>query len=437
MKNQNLLSQTYNQIKSEALGGGNVNFQLLGNPIDFMWPVAATGKENLAAYQLMSMMPKWSPVGSFEAGDSNFFSAYSRVFTLLTFKVSSEKENDLAGLKDQCTTASNTLTQIATDTSSAYGVASQNGGSVFKVMYPDIAAWLAGPGSVFVSQTRSQTAVVKTLLDQYANFLAMFCTDSTIKEDADKMKTPSGPIGESAPAGWTKVENSDGSLSWSPIFNISTSGQDWRAKLTAGTAGGFTVNLDASKADSDIEKSWAKGSAGYDAIFWSVSGSGGWERDTEISSDTSVQATVKVQSSTVVPITPGSWYDGGLMKNLALNTAGAGIRLEAPWTVKGDQGSQSVFGQYGLLSTRVSGLVVVYKPSYSIVMKSSTFKSFHEKIDAKAGLRIGPFTFGSSGGHETTKVSSTGDRTTIESTSTSDNPLIIGITVAFPGVGDA
>ena len=72
MDNQNLFSQTYSQIQSKALGGGNANFQLLGNPIDFTWPVAALGQESLAAYQIMSMLPKWSPIGGFEAGDSDF-----------------------------------------------------------------------------------------------------------------------------------------------------------------------------------------------------------------------------------------------------------------------------------------------------------------------------------------------------------------------------
>ena len=346
--------------------------------------------------------------------------------------MSPEKTNDLAGLKDQVTSANNDLQTIITNMNTAYQTAKQNGGDIFTAQYPDIKAWIAGPGSAYTRQIPTQTATVQTLSDQYADFLAMFSTDPKIKEDMQSIKTPTVAIGGPAPAGWTKVPNTDGSLSWRPVFNLGTEGQAWRGKLTQGSAGGFEITLDASKADNQIEKSWAAASASYDAVFWSVSGSGGWERNTQLQSDASVTATVKVQSSTLVPITPGVWYDGGLMRDLARGTS-SGTVLDQGWTAKGGPGSHSIFGEYGLLSTRVSNLVVVYKPSYSITMASSTFSSFHQKIEAGGGVRIGPFTFGGSGGNERTETHSTGNKTTLTSTSTSDNPLIIGVTVAFPG----
>jgi hypothetical protein len=442
MDNQNLFSQTYSQILSNAVGSGNPNFQLIGNPIDFNWPVAATGQVPQQAYMIANAMPKWSPVGSYNASDVSFFSAYSRVFSLMSYKVSPEKQNDLNNLWNQVTAAQNQLNNIATNANTAYLTAQQNGGPVFAAMYPTIADWLKGPGSTYQTQITNQTASVNTLSNQYTFFVSQFCTDPTLQNDAKTMALPTGTPGATpAPPGWTKVLQSDGSLAWGPLFNIGTTGQDWRGKLTQGTQGGFTIELDAAKSDSDIEKSFAGASFSYDAFFWGVNASGSWERATEIDSDSSVTATVTVESSTLVPVvpapSPAGWYDSGLMSQLAKNQLPTGISLADGWTATGGQGSQCVFGQYGLLSTRVSGLVVVYKPSYSITMQSSTYNAFHQKFSASFGLRIGPFTFGGSGGHETTKVSTTGNRTTLTSTSTSDDPLIIGITVAFPGTDQA
>ena len=438
MDNQNLFDQTYSQILAKMAGQGVTNFQLLGSPINFSWPVPTTGQSSLAAQQLADMLPKWSPVGSLQPGDASFSSAYKRILNLISFKVSPDKQNNLNDLRDQLTTANNTLQSIIVGMNSTFQTAKQNGGDAFTAMYPGgFPDWVKGPGQTFQQQITTQTKAVNALGDQYSAFLVDFGTDPSLQDDFKLIATPTAPIGGPAPSGWTKVANSDGSLSWQPVFNFGTTGQDWRAKLSAGSQGGFDITLDASKSSSDMEKSWAGASASYDNWFWGVSGGGSWERLTQVESDSSVTATINVKSSTLVPVTPGAWYDSGLMRNLALNKLGDGVVLVPPWLATGAQGSQCVFGQYGLLATRVNGLVVVYQPSYSISMQSSTYNLFHQKIEAKAGLRIGPFTFGGQGGNEQTKVSTTGNRTTLTSTSTSSDPLIIGVTVAFPGTDAA
>lgn len=437
MENKNLFDQTYSQILSQ-IGSQAGNFQLIANPIDFSWPVAATGQESLAAYQIMSMSPKWSPIGAMLPGDSNFFSSYRRVFSIVTVKVSPEKQNDLRKLLDEVTTAQNQLNQVWVDGNTAYMTAKQGGGPVFASKYPDIVTWLSGPGSTYQEKSDTLTTAVKKLQDQQSNFLAQFAIDPTLAEDFQLMQTPAGDPGATpAPRGWTKVANADGSLSWQPVFNIATTGQQWRAQLTSGTQGQFTLNLDASKQSSQMDKSWAGGSASYDAVFWSVGGSGSWERITSLGSDSSVTAEIKVQSSALVPVTPGDWYDGGLMKQLARNGSGPGVELVSPWVPKGGPGSQSVFGQYGILSTRVAALLAIYKPSYTINMQSSSFESFQQKIAAGGGLRIGPFSFGGSGGSEKTSYSTSSGRTTLTGQSTSDDPLIIGVSIAFPGLDEA
>jgi hypothetical protein len=48
-------------------------------------------------------------------------------------------------------------------------------------------------------------------------------------------------------------------------------------------------------------------------------------------------------------------------------------------------------------------------------------------------VRIGPFTFGGSGGHTSEFTKSTAMANTFSGSSTSLNPQIIGVIVSFPG----
>lgn len=438
MDNQNLFDQTYSQILAKLAGQGISNFQLLGSPINFSWPVAPMGQTALQAQQLADMMPKWSPVGTLQPGDASFFSAYRRVMGLVQFKVSPDKQGSLQGLADQYTKANNDLQSVSTGMNSAFQTARQNGGEGFTALYPaGITDWLKGPGSTFVQQMAALTTAVKSLGDQYAAFMTDFGTDPTLMDDFKLMATPTVAVSAAAPSGWTKVANADGSLSWAPLYNLGKTGQDWRAQLASGTQGAFELTLDASKSSSDLEHTWAGAEFKVDTFFWGVSGSSSWDRLTQLETDNSVTASIKVKSSTIVPVTAGAWYDTGLMRNLALSKLADGVSLVPPWTPTGNAGDSCVFGSTGLLAARVNGLVVVYQPSYSITMASSTYDLFHQRIEAKAGVRIGPFTFGGQGGNEQTKVSTTGNRTTLTSTSTSNDPLIIGVTVAFPGLDAA
>lgn len=438
MDNQTLFDQTYSQISAKIGGQDAGNFQLLGSPINFSWPVAARGQTALQTQQLADMMPKWSPVGTLQPGDSSFFSAYRRVLGLVQFKVSPDKQSALQDLADQYNRANNQLQAVGTEMNSTFQTSLSNGGDGFTALYPaGISDWLKGPGSTFTKQISALTSAVNNLGDDYASFMADFGTDPSLLDDFKVIATPTVPVSGPAPAGWTKVAQSDGSLAWAPQYDMGENGQDWRAQLTKGTQGGFELTLDASKSSSDMQKSWAGGSVSVDAGFWGVSASGSWERLTQVESDNTVTATINVKSSTIVPVTPGNWYDGELMRNLAMGKLADGVSLVPPWAPKGGEGDSCVFGQYGLLEARLNGLVVVYQPRYEITMASSTYNLFHQKIEANAGVRIGPFTFGGSGGNEQTKVSTTGNRTTITSTSTSQDPLIIGVMVAFPGMDTA
>jgi len=281
MSNQNLLSQSYNQIRKGIMGDGAANFQMLAKPMNFSWPVPGPGQMSGTAYQLIKMMPKWSDVASYDPGDATFFDSYRSLLSHITFKVSPEKQNDLNNLKDQWNNALKDVATASANANTAYETAKQNGGAIFAAQYADINAWMAGAGGKpFINAINAASEIATRLGDDYTDKTSQLLTgNDRLKKALAAIKVPDGlPGSGSSPRGWTKVTNTAGDLVWQPSFDIGTSGQEWRAKLSGGSQGGFTVSLDASQAKSDYQKSWAGGSASYGNLFWGASGGGGWEK---------------------------------------------------------------------------------------------------------------------------------------------------------------
>lgn len=437
MLNDNLLSQSYNQIVQGALGGQfGSRFQMFGAPQSWTWPTPPTGQQSAQAYQATSVMPAWSPVGSYGVLDADFFSAYKSALSHVAFQVSPQIQLAVTNLRNKATQDSNAATAAASNMNAAYLAASQNGGLVFAAMYPTINAWITGPGQKYKTAYEQALAVYgqdnQTLLT-----MQQASMPSTLQDAINVTATPTGnPANDPAPPGWTKVPDGSGILRWEPDWTIGTTGTDWRAELTTGSVGAFDIKLDASNSTVDFSKSWASASTSYGGDwFWSVYAEGSWSQMNLTTSDNKVTAEIHVKSSTLVPVTPGLWYDGGFMRDLALGSPqSGGWSIVPPWVATG--GKASLFGPNGLLATRVSGLLAVYQPSFSVTMASSTFKENQSQIEASGGFKIGGFSIGGEGGTESDYQVSTSGGTTFTAESTSTDPVLIGVTVAFPGVDE-
>ncbi len=438
MDNQNLFSQTYQQIISGALGGGNPSFQLFANPIDFNWPTAPTGQVAAQAYALMSCAPKYEAIGTFNFGDASFFDDYKQVLTLLTFKVSPAQQKNLSDLYSDVVASRNQASQVLTNANADYQTQlSNNGQAGMSAAYPPDGTFQTYFNSTHWKQDLANAnATAQAKYQAYSDLVNQLTIDPSLKNILALIATPTGPVSGSAPAGWTKVANADGSLQFCPYYGLTTDGQTMLANLSAGTSGGFSVTLDASKTTQDMSKSFAGFATSVDALFWSVNASGSWTKTNISETDNSVQATITVKSSAALPVQIGSWYDGGFMAKLARNTDGSGFSFLPPWQAMGS-GDKTVFGANGLLSCRVRSLVAVTGLSVSITMKSSTYSSVASSWQASAGLRIGCFSFSGYAGNSNFKATSTGNLTTVTINDTSTDPQIIGAVLAFPGLNDA
>jgi len=424
----------------DALAGnlGLSNFQLIGTPKDFVWNTAPTGQIDQAAYQAVSGMPQWSPVGQYGSLDAQLFDAVRQVFGHVTFKVSPEQQADQTRLANICIEKSNAMVKANSDINQVYLTSKQNGGLVFAATYPDITTWITK-----APEAAAYTKTIKAASDAYTQAVKMkvelerASMPSDLQRAIDAMQLPSGqPSTDNAPAGWTKVPDGSGILRWQPDFKIDTAGSDWRAALSNGTAGEFAVTLKSSDNSTDFKSSFAKGKTSVGNFFWSVDASGGWSKSDTFNQDSSVVVTIRAKSSTRVKVSPGDWYPGGFLSELAKAQTGAsgqGYTLVAPWVAKGGAGSSSIFGENGIVAARVAELLVVYKPSFEISMSANTYQQNKQAFDASAGVRIGPFSFGGSGGHSSEFTHSTAKANTFTGGSTSENPQIIGVILAFPG----
>jgi hypothetical protein len=436
MSDQAMFRQLYDAISGNL---GTPNFQLIGTPKDFTWNTAPTGQWDPAAYQIISGMPQWSAVGQYGSLDATLFDAVRQIFGHVTFKVSAEQQANQTALVNACTEKSNAMVKANRDMNQVYLSSKQNGGLVFAAQYPDMSTWIASaPEAAACNKTILAASVAYDQAVKMKLELELAGMPSDLRRAIDMMQTPTGqPATDIAPDGWTKVPDGSGMLQWQPDFKIDTTGSDWRAALSQGTAGAFSVTMKASDSSSDFKSSFAKGSVGVGNLFWSANASGGWSKSDLFTQDSSSAVTIRCESSTRVKVNPGDWYPGGFMSELAKAQQGPnaqGYTVVAPWVPNGGPGSSSIFGPNGIVAARVSELLVVYKPSFEISMSARSFQQNKESFEAGGGVRIGPFNFGGSGGHQSEYTKSTAKDNTFSGGSTSENPQIIGVIVDFPGI---
>ena len=277
MSDQAMFSQLYNALVDNL---GTPNFQLLGTPKDFSWGTAPTGQWDPAAYQIVSGMPQWSAIGQYGSLDATLFDAVRQIFGHVTFKVSPEQQANQAELANLCVQKSNAMAKANSDMDQFYLSSKQNGGLIFAARYPDINTWLnnAPEAAAYVAAIQAATNAYNQAVKMKME-LERASMPSDLQRAIDMMQIPSGdPASNNAPAGWTKVPDGSGILRWQPDFHIDTTGADWRAALSNGSAGAFSIAMKSSQSSSDFKSSFAKGSTSVGNFFWSVNASGGWSK---------------------------------------------------------------------------------------------------------------------------------------------------------------
>lgn len=412
-----LFGQTYAQLLSSLVGGNQGNFQLIYPYLDWWWPTAPSGQIALQALQLVNSIPQWSAIGTYDPSSATLFSAYRQVLQHVNPTIPPDIQQAVTNAHNLLIAAQNQWQNDMTARNRAWVQASSN--LPPGVPAPDFTSWAAQSGWTETLNKDNQAIAVAQ-----RNYAQAFGQQSPELTQAVLAATAPADV-NTITKGWSAADQGDGTLVPVPAFALGTTGQDWVALLTQGGGNEVNVKVGQSQSSYDFSKSWAGGNASYDRFFWGINAGGSWQKWNINESDQSVSAQINF-TATTVQIMPGVWYDSGYLKTLR----GQG-NFFSPWTATG--GSSPIFGKGGLLPLQVVGLIAGYQPEYEITMDSSTYAQQYQRYEASAGIRIGPFSFGGSGGHESNTIEKQSSSTTFIGKSTATYPFLMGVLTAEPG----
>jgi hypothetical protein len=416
MSDETLFGQTYLQVLSNVLGGKG-NFQLIYPYQDWWWPTAPAGQIAPQALQLVNAVPQWSAVGQFDPSGATLLSSYQQVLQHVNPTIPPDQQAAVTNAHNALIAAQNQEQKDTTARNQAWAVAKAN-------QPPDAGALVWADWVTSSGWAATLIADGLEIAKQQATYALAFGQQNPELQSALAAASPPASPTTITP-GWTTVDQGDGQLVSAPDFSVG-SGQDWVNLLSQG--GGNKVNISVGQGASsfDFSKSWAGGNASTGGFFWGIEGGGAWQKWDIDQQDQSVSANITL-TTTVVPVGVGNWYNGSFLKTLEGNS-----QWFKPWTSTG--GTSPIFGQNGLLPLQIVSLVAGYQPSYEITMQASTYQQHFEHYEASGGIRIGPFRFGGSGGHETNTIKRTDSATTFAGQSTATYPFLMGVVLASPGI---
>ncbi|OCW58457.1 hypothetical protein [Hoeflea olei] len=406
--------KSWNHLYGAMIDGLNIspsNFQLIYPFTTWDWPVVPTGYTSAAQWDFCSTVPQFSATGQYTSAGTAFNDSYGQMLNVVSAATSDPKlKADIEQARNMLQLAANNYDTIYKQSVAAYQT--ETGGT----NTPPYTEWLGTfGGRSWASQLDSAYKNVQAQQDVYNQLLSEVTTPG-LKDAQDRLNNKDY---------YTKLQ--DPSLSAFPAvpgYSISMDATTWLNKVKAGTGGSSgSISFANSQAEYDYKKTWAGGSASIGYAFWSVNVGGSWERIDEFSSDSELKVTVSFKAWDQISINASRWYNGAFVTGIK---DGPFIRGYSPY---GDSSSNAVWGADGIMSVQKVGMLVCYKPSFSITVSQSSFKSFSEKWSVSGGLRIGPFNFSGGGGSSSSGWKADAASKTFTGESTAETALIMGTNI--------
>jgi hypothetical protein len=396
-----------------SIGASPDNFQLLYPFASWNWATQSVGFLGSAQYDFCSTVPQWSAVGSYNSSGDRFNQAYEQFLNIIV------AQTDDPVLRDKIRISGDVLTDASNEYTTAYQQAESvyldsSGGATNTPPFTD---WL---GSAAGRGWQAKIVAAQTRMDQaQKNYNAVVSQANT-------------PGLENALSQFKNVEfysklNNPGLSNFPkvPMWDVSQNPSAWVDAIKAGSGpAGATMGFANRDSSYDYGNTWAGGSLSVGSFFWQVNLSGKWERITEFEADQELVVSVNFEAIDHIQIQPADWYNGSFVRSMA---TGPFVRGYSP---DGEDGNKAVFGEKGFIGLLKTGMAVGYKPTFTITTSQSTFRKFVEKFKAALGIRIGPFTIDATGGSEKSQWSYSEAGRSFSGTSTSESPLILGVTIA-------
>ncbi|GAA0710169.1 hypothetical protein [Dokdonella soli] len=401
------------QALINSLGASPQTFQMVYPFTAWNWPTQQVGFIGAAQYDFCSSSPQWSAVGMYASGGDRFNQAYQEFLNVIVAATDDPAlRARIREADDALTAATNDYTIVYNQARSAYADDPDVQDNV-----PPFSKWLGTPAGKGW-QTQITRAEVKMTQAQ-KNYDALVDQAQTpgLADAQNQFKNTEfySKLNDPGLSTFPKVPN------WSTSQNAAT----WvdRVKAGQGPAGG-TMGFTNRDASYDYSNTWAGGSLAVRQFFWEVQVSGSWQRMTEFETDQQLEVSIEFDALDQIQIQGSDWYNGSFLRSKANGPFKRG------YSAYGGDGTQAVFGKKGFVGLLKTGMYVGYKPTFTIKTSKSTFNRFLEQFKAATALRIGPFTFSAEGGSEKSGWNASEQGQTFTGTSTSDTPLIIGLSIS-------
>lgn len=401
----------------EAMAGNGPEgsqLQVFGAPVPFEWGIKTGNKNPLEYWNFCNQLPVWNSVGSYAPMGGSLVSSYESFLNKIKQDYSQELKNQITTAQEKLAADAAQLETSMTTTSAAYKQYADNQEKFGQTADP-IDTWMKETGrdlqrESLLAMVQKDNDIIKSLLEQenrqYADAWAEF--NNIVYQ---KMYT-----------------DASSNVQTKHIYEWSDNPVDMTQKLRAGTlANAQTIEFGEMSKSYDFSKSWAHGSAAIHFGFFSIGGSGSWEKMNTEEYFKDLKVSIAFKNVSLVTINPDTgWFDDGYLKTQAngpyVDDNTVGFANQAT-------GNQTYFfdGPKAILPGMVTGILVGYQPSFKLTTNESAFSDVYESAQGSGGIGIGPFHFGGGGGHTSKITKSSSSSNTIECSDTSDVPQIFGI----------
>lgn len=396
---------------TDSIGADPKTFQLIYPFTSWNWVTQQVGFSGAAQYNFCAAVPQWSAVGNYNSSGDMFNQAFQEFLNVIVASTDDPQLRvQISQAADKLTLATNDYTTVYNQAVSAYNDSVANND-------PPFDKWLGTPpGKGWQTQIIAKGTTVDQAQKNYNNLVDQANTPG-LADAQNQFKNQDfySKLTDPGLSSFPKVPN------WSASDNPSS----WVDRIKAGQGpAGATMGFTNRDASYDYSNTWAGGSISIKQVFWQVNVSGQWQSVTEFESDQELEVSIEFEAIDQIQIQPSPWYNGSFVRSKANGPFKKG------YSAYGGDGNQAVFGEKGFVGLLKTGMFVGYKPTFTIKTSQSSFSSFLNKFKTSTGVRIGPFTFEASGGMEKAGWTYSSQGQTFTGTSTSETPLILGVTIS-------
>lgn len=393
-----------------SLGTSPSNFQLIYPFTTWTWPTQSAGFISAAQYDFCSTVPQWSATGAYTSSADRVNQAYGAFLDVILAATDDPK------LREEIRVSGEALTNAANDYTMAVGQATTIYNDDVPDNKPTFTEWLATPAGRGYS-IKIDAALTRLNQAQTNYTIVVAQANTPGLADAQEQLANKDFYSRLSDPGLSKFP-------LVPYFQVSQNAAAWVDRIKAGSGpGGATMGFTNREASYDYTKTWAGTSASVSTFFWEVQVSGSWERVTAFETDNELEVSMEFEAIDLISITPSDWYNGSFVRSHGNGPFTRG------YSANGGDGTQAVFGKNGFFNLIKTGMYVGYKPNFTIRVSKSAFTSFLQKFKAATGLRIGPFSFSAEGGSTQAGWTANESGQSFTGTTTSDAPMILGITI--------